>query len=239
MNFIGTLLGFLLLIIPIRQEAKRKKRSALNAEKEKSVQAQKSGQDQKKEETAKIGEGTTMAYNTAALIAEALDRNDIRYRMVELDEITFLEAGYGIQGGPTVHFHFITRHDSDKNDVQIRIFGLLNRIGAEKRVAMLEACNRINSEMRFLKFYLDGDSDLLGEADLPSETAEDCVGACCVELFLRGVQILNECYHYIPEAYYRSTAEEKNEKLLNTLNALKELRDHPVTIPAENTDNTK
>ena len=70
--------------------------------------------------------------------------------MVETEQISFLDAGYNIQGGPTVRFHFITQNRDDSNDVQIRIFGLLNKIIADKRGVILEACNKVNSELRFL-----------------------------------------------------------------------------------------
>ena len=109
----------------------------------------------------------------------------------------------------------------------------MNKISAEKRGSMLEACNRVNNEMRFVKFYLDKDGDLFGQCDLPSAISEDCVGECCFELFVRSMQILDRCYHYFPEAYYANPTAEKSEILLNTLNALKDLRDNPVTIPAD------
>ena len=173
-----------------------------------------------------------MALNTISLIAEAFDSHEIKYRVTETENLAFVEAGYGIRGGPTVRFHFFVREENG-NDVQIRISGLMNKISAEKRGSMLEACSRVNNEMRFVKFYLDKDGDLFGQCDLPSAISEDCVGECCFELFVRRMQILDRCYHYFPEAYYANPTAEKSEILLNTLNALKDLRDNPVTIPAD------
>ena len=173
---------------------------------------------------------------TIELISEAFTNHDIKFRVVETGELSLIEAGFGIMGGPTVRFHFFSQNGEDSNDVQMRISGLMNKVPAEKRGAILEACNKVNSELRFLKFYLDKDGDLFGQADLPSKTSEDCVGECCFELFLRSMQILDQSYHYFPEAYYASPAVEKNERLLNTLNALKDLRDHPINLPSD--DNT-
>jgi hypothetical protein len=56
-------------------------------------------------------------------------------------------------------------------------------------------------------------------------------------LFIRSMQILDQCYHYFPEAYYAAPVSDKNEKLLNTLNALKDLRDNPITIKTEDGEN--
>jgi hypothetical protein len=175
--------------------------------------------------------------STIELIQDAFNNRSIKYRIVETEQIAFIDAGYNIQGGPTVRFHFISQNRNDSNDVQIRIFGLLNKIGAEKRTAILEACNKVNSELRFLKFYVDKEGNLSGQADLPTKISEDCVGECCFELFIRSMQILDQCFHYFPEAYYSAPAADKNEKLLNTLNALKDLRDNPITIKTEDGEN--
>ena len=183
-----------------------------------------------RKETAR--EESTMALNTISLIAEAFDSHEIKYRVTETEDISFIEAGYGISGGPTVRFLFFVRPDNG-NDVQMRISGLMNKVGSEKRGVILEACNRVNNEMRFLKFYLDKDGDLFGQSDIPSAISADCVGECCFELFVRSMQILDRCYHYFPEAYYSSPTAEKSELLLNTLNALKDLRDNPITIPTD------
>ena len=139
-----------------------------------------------------------MAVNTIELITEAFDQHQIKYKVIELENLSLIDAGYNITGGPTVRFHFLSQSE-ENNDVQVRINGILHKVSKEKRPKVLEACNRINSEMRFI----------------------------------RGIQILDRCYHYFPEAYYSTPGAEKNELLLNTLNALQDLRDNPVTIPPE------
>ena len=176
-----------------------------------------------------------MAQNTVELITEAFDNHNIKYRIVELDNLTFVDAGYSIPEGPTVRFHFLSQ-GSEGNDVQVRVNGILNKVSKEKRAHILEACNRINSEMRYYKFYLDQSGNLFGQADLPVGTAEERVGENSYELMVRGMQILDRCYHYFPEAYYSVPSTEKKELLLNTLNALQNLRDHPMTISSDEKD---
>lgn len=173
-----------------------------------------------------------MSVNTIDLITEAFDRHEIKYRVVETETLAFVDAGYNIQGGPTVRFHFFGQGEKG-NDVQMRITGLMNKVAAEKRVPILEACNRINSEMRFLKFYLDKEGTLFGQADLPQNIGEDCVGECCFELFIRSMQILDQRYRLFPEAYYSEPAADRNGRLRDTLNALKNLSENPLTITIE------
>ncbi len=176
-----------------------------------------------------------MAQRTIEVITEAFDHHNIKYRVVDVENLSFVDAGYNITGGPTVRFHFLSQ--SEQNDVQVRVNGILHKVGKEKKSRILEACNRINSEMRFYKFYLDKEGNVFGQADLPAGTPEEQVGENCYELFVRGLQILDRCYHYFPEAYYATPETEKNELLLNTLNALQDLRDNPVTLPPEEDKN--
>ena len=176
-----------------------------------------------------------MSRDTIDLITEAFDGHNIKYRMVETETLRFIDAGYNIKGGPTVRFHFLSQSESG-NDVQIRIAGLMHKVSGEKRAPVLEACNRVNSEMRFLKFYLDKEGDLFGQADLPTSIAEYCVGENCYELFFRSMQILDQCYHYFPESYYAEPAPDRKDKLLDTINALKELSENPLKINMDDTD---
>ena len=168
-----------------------------------------------------------MSRSTVDQIAEACDRHGVKYRIVETDTLYLIEAGVNIQGGPAVRFHVFSQ-DEEHNDVQMRVTGMMCKVEKEKRAAILEACNRINSEMRFLKFYLDADGDVIAQSDLPTAIAEDCVGECAFELFIRGMQILDKCYHYIPEAYYAAPSSGKGELLKEVL---KQLQNHPVTLP--------
>ena len=43
---------------------------------------------------------------TIDLIQESFHHHNIKYRIVETEQIAFIDAGYNIQGGPTVRFHF-------------------------------------------------------------------------------------------------------------------------------------
>ena len=68
------------------------------------------------EKTAPPEEVTKMSLNTITLISEAFDRHNIKYRAIENETLSLIEAGFNIQGGPAVRFHFFSQ-DDDRNDV--------------------------------------------------------------------------------------------------------------------------
>ncbi len=168
-------------------------------------------------------------FKATGLIAEAFDRYHIKYQTIENEQYSVVDAGYNINGGPTVRVQFFS--SDNNNDIQIRAYGMMHNVPDEKRAAVLEACNRVNQELRFYKFFLDKNNDLIGQTDIPAKVSEEDVGECCFELFVRAMQILDKCYHYFPEAVYSSEPEKKPEPFASTLDALQYLRDHPITIP--------
>ena len=173
-----------------------------------------------------------MIHKATEMIAETFDRYGIKYRTIEENSLSMIEAWFNIEGGPSVRVVYFSADEG--NDVPIRIFGLMNKVPKEKRAAVLEACNQVNSEMRFFKFYLDKGNDLTALYDLPSKGADENVGECCFEMFVRATQILNKCYHYFPEAVYGPSQKEK--AFSDALSALKDLRDHPIALPTTETD---
>lgn len=56
----------------------------------------------------------------------------------------------------------------------------------------LIVCNAMNAQYRWAKFYLDDDRDVVAQCDAVVD--EDTVGAECVELVLRMVNIIDETY---------------------------------------------
>lgn len=174
-------------------------------------------------------------FKATSLICEIFDQRSVRYQVIDTEKLSVVDAGYNIEGGPTVRVQFFS--SNDENDVQIRLFGLMHKVPDGKRAALLEACNRVNREMRYYKFFLDKDGDLIGQGDVPAKISEGDIGECCFEMFIRAIQILTKCYHYFPEAMYGGAPEEKSETLLNALSALKDLRDHPITLPQDQQEN--
>lgn len=171
-----------------------------------------------------------MMYKATELIAKTFDDRGVKYRVTEVGDASLAEAGFAIDAGPDVVVRFISKDDD--NDVAVRVFGLIHHIPASKKLAMMEACNVLSEKVRFFKFYLNSDSNVNVEADLPVQTDDECVGECCFELFVRIMSILNNEYHNLAEALYGNKTEDKN-KPLKILQALKELRDTPFVLNNE------
>ena len=113
--------------------------------------------------------------------------------------------------------------------MSVQILGLMRNIVPEKRTDILEACNTLNAKVRFLKFYIHND-DLIGEYDIPSSVSDECLAECCVEIFIRTLQILHTEYHYFPEAIYCDDPREKGSAAVELLNAINELQRNPVQV---------
>lgn len=175
-----------------------------------------------------------MIRKATMLIAEAFDERDIKYVIREIgEETSVVDAGFSITCGPNARVLFAS--SDEENDVTVRITGLMQNIPPEKRTVMLEACNTINDKIRFLKFCIH-DDDLIGEYDLPVETSDECLAECCVEMFIRTIQILHAEYHIFPESIYRETPKAKENTALKLLSAIQELKKNPVPVQDEQND---
>lgn len=172
-----------------------------------------------------------MIYNATSTIAEVFDRNEIRYHIEETDDYSAVLVGFHVECGPSAMIRFVSINDDC--DVSVCITGILNRVSSDKRAAVLEVCNKINHSMRFLKFLLDDDADLIAEYDFPVRISEDNLGECCMEIFIRSVQIINRVYHLFPEAIFGGEQKSGEAALTEVLQALKAMKEHPLQIKGE------
>lgn len=122
----------------------------------------------------------------AELYTERLDKGDVRYTKEDdhvvrvafkgqnADSITIL-AVFDEEGGPHVAF---------------RCYSILNF--KDKKEAGALACSEINSQYRWIKFYLDKDNEITGAAD--AILCEEKAGDICFELLVRMTDIVDESY---------------------------------------------
>ena len=141
-----------------------------------------------------------MIYKATNLISEAFNKLEVKCRVDEFDDASFVAAGFEIDGGPEVVVYYISKDDD--NDVEVRVYGLVHKVPFSKRTAVMEVCNQLNENFRNTKFYLSKDSDVNVEADLLVSTDEESLGENCFELFLRFMQVLKDEYHVFAEALY-------------------------------------
>ena len=171
-----------------------------------------------------------MIHKATKLIINSFDEHSVKYRVTEVGDASMVEAAFEVEAGPEVVVRYIS-NDED-NDVAVRIFGLIHRIPAAKRIDVMEACNTLSAKIRFFKFYLDSNSNVNVEADLPVRTGDECVGECCFELFLRIMSILDNEYHILAEALYGAPNTSKREPM-EMLRILRELHDKPLVVNGE------
>ena len=173
-----------------------------------------------------------MIFNATSIIAEKFDTHDIKYRIVELEQASIIEAGYQIECGPAVVVKFISR-DED-NDVAIRLYNLVHHVPDNKKARIQEVCNELNNKVRFYKFNIDDDNDVNAEYDLMVSVTDECVGEIAVEAFARIMHILDEEYCHFMEALY--SPEDKGPDVVDILKHLKELREMGPVATVEGTD---
>lgn len=171
-----------------------------------------------------------MIHKATELIINSFDEHSVKYRVTEVEDASMVEAAFVVEAGPEVVVRYISNDEG--NDVAVCIFGLIHRIPSTKRIDVMEACNTLSAKIRFFKFYLDSNSSVNVEADLPVRTDDECIGECCFELFVRIMRILDNEYHIVAEALYGDPTNSKR-KPIEMLRILRELHDKPLVVNGE------
>ena len=147
----------------------------------------------------------SIVYKPIRLIAEEFEKADIKYQVLfnEEKKVEILKTLIAIDSGPKADVCFICSN-SDKNDVIVRIAGLIISVADEKRARLLEAFNTIHLQTRYLTFALSANGDINVGYDFPTLISDDCLGKTALEILLRCNMILNELYQVIAKALYSS-----------------------------------
>ena len=177
-----------------------------------------------------------MLFKATNLISESFDQHGVKYRVNEMEKASEIEAGFSIKSGPTVSIRFIS--SSQNNDVAVRVFGLINQVPEEKRMTVMEACNRLSEEIRFVKFCKNSNADVNVEYDFLTNVSDDCIGECCFEIFARLMSILDQRYHVLMETLYSGGQESKSENLREALKYLQTMQKNPISIKEDEKTDT-
>lgn len=139
-------------------------------------------------------------YHATQLIVKAFQEKKIRFRVEQLGRQEEIQAGFQVDCGPFVTVRFISLDDD--NDVAIRALGIVGGVPKEKRPRVLEACNEINRDRRFLKFVLDRDGDVNVEYDFLMRADDGCIGEMACEVFAITMHIIDKDYPLLMKAIY-------------------------------------
>jgi hypothetical protein len=137
-----------------------------------------------------------MIFQATQEIYDAMLEADLKCQIQEHEESSAINAG--IRGDNTdFNILFISR-DNDA-DVSMRIFNIA-KFPPEKMAAVCTAVNECNGKYRYLRFTADDDNTVTAAYDFAVNTEN--VGKSAVELCMRAMNIVDECYPIIMKAIY-------------------------------------
>lgn len=120
------------------------------------------------------------------LFISYLETEGIKYTDIDEFVVKVVYSGDHIKAIPVYVFF-----DKDNDPIiQLKCWNIENFMGEEAKGIL--ACNEMNSHYRWIKFYLDKDSDIVADCDAYID-AETC-GKECLNLVRRMVNITDEAY---------------------------------------------
>lgn len=143
----------------------------------------------------------TYKYKTSELIGEAFSNDGLDFDVNIYGEWQEnIEVSFTIENGPVVKAKFISCGDDDK--VGIRIFSIVNDITKQARARVIEACNELNYELRYLRFVFDEDDrDINVEIDLCA-LDDKSIGPACMEMCHRLMYYMDPAYRLLMKAIF-------------------------------------
>lgn len=138
-----------------------------------------------------------MIHQATMQIAKALDQNNLKYEVKEMDNISYVQAGFS--GKNVKHLSIRYLSTDEDNDVSVRVFQLATA-PEEKREKILAVLNSLNRKYRYAKFVIDDDGDVNVQYDIPQKSGN--VGEACIEILVRFMQILDDSYPTLMQALW-------------------------------------
>lgn len=130
----------------------------------------------------------------AKIFIEEITRNDIHYQEHNDQGVRVTFRG-DKKSSITLVFFF------DDEGEHVAIYGWsIASVPPEKRSIMLEICNKLNCEYRWIRFYIDKDNDV--SADIDAIITSSTIGSVCIELMFRMLNIIDEAYPTIMTALW-------------------------------------
>ena len=134
-----------------------------------------------------------MNYKEAYL--QAMDNEGIMY--TDIDEF-HVSVSYSGDNVSNIEVHLFFDQDGD-GLVALRCWSF-GRVPDDKRAAVLEVCNSLNFEYRWVKFYIENDGEVACAIDGVIDI--DTVGQECIQLVSRMVGVFDEVYPRLMKAVW-------------------------------------
>lgn len=130
----------------------------------------------------------------AAFISD-LEKEEIKYK--DVDE-RCVRISYTADNTDDITINVIFDED-DEGLVAFKCWSF-GKVPAKKRDKVLESCNDLNAEYRWVKFFIDGDDDVTADSDAIVDL--DTVGSECIQMVRRMVNIIDEAYPRVMKAFW-------------------------------------
>ena len=121
----------------------------------------------------------------------ALTERGLKFEHVDQYDNPMISLNFG--GGDFSYTHIAIHlvFDLDGTSAQVLSSPIAN-VPADKTAKMLFVLNECNNRFRWVKFYLDGDNDIVANGDVIFD--EQNAGEACVELIMRTASIIDDAY---------------------------------------------
>ena len=132
-------------------------------------------------------------HNTAQMFIDELNAKDLKFTVREVPSGEVVLSI--VFDSKNTNFIF-----SGEKGEYVSMYTLFEHVPADKITDLLLVCNSLNTQLKWFKFYIDDDNDLMIQDDaiITPETA----AAECFELLARRVNIMKEVKPTIMRAIY-------------------------------------
>lgn len=126
-------------------------------------------------------------------IALEFEQKHIPYEVETAHGIEILCVGLHLNFAPQLAVCFSTAHDN--RTVEVQTFEILKDVPASKHYQVIEVCNYLNATVKYLKFYLDSDDEVIAAYDFTKDDEQEDLGKNAFAIFCRIRKILQNHFH--------------------------------------------
>ena len=126
--------------------------------------------------------------NYYSALKNRMDLENLPYREIHTGTMEIIQKGKSIQN---IRIVVGFGEDGTNNRPWFKCYDL-GRFEGDKYAAGLLACNDANKQYRWVRFYIDGDNDVVAAAD--AIVSEESVFDETIELIVRMLNIVDELY---------------------------------------------
>lgn len=141
-----------------------------------------------------------MMRKATVLIEKALKGAGLKCQAIDLNEFSFVEAGFS---GDNCTFKLRFISPDDDNDVKAMTEDFA-KFPQNKLAAGYELINSLNRKYKYAKFTIDSNGAVSAQFDFPVRTSSETLGDEAIEIAIRFSKIIDDVYPDIMRVIYGS-----------------------------------